>query len=517
MFKKNNKHLQATFFDVDAMLGESQKKAYLESRERWFYELVFKKIDESLFAPLYSDEMSRPNAPINTMVSALIIQSNSRWSFSFLMRQIRFDLLTRKAIGLTTMDEVPFCEATLFNFQNRLLEYEVTTGVKLIEQLFDGLTAEQLKTLKIKTDIQRCDSLQVESNIRTYSRIQLLIEVLLRVFRVLTDDDKKRFATIFEPYNGKTSGQYVYKIEHANFASELEQLCAAYGALRETVQATYGQTDIARIFTRVFEEHFTTTNDKMFVKPSSELHSGCLQSPDDEDATYRKKRGESYRGNILTATETCNPENAVQLITDVHVTANNRDDSAELNDRLDEIKRKTPEVKTFFTDGGYGSEANDDKMKKMEITQIQTAIRGRESAVEITITKKEKDAYEVCCPFQFSTDVHQGKKRWKAKMNSVKCEACLLYASCHSVIQKTCRVIYFDEQDVLKQKRHRSILSLPVELRKLRANVEATMREFSRKTEGGKLKVRGLFKAELFAQTAAIGINFGRVYRFMQS
>jgi hypothetical protein len=43
------------------------------------------------------------------------------------------------------------------------------------------------------------------------------------------------------------------------------------------------------------------------------------------------------------------------------------------------------------------------------------------------------------------------------------------------------------------------------------------MREFSRRTEGGKLKVRGLFKAQLFALSAAIGINFGRVYRYARN
>ena len=48
---------------------------FRKSRELWFYELVFKRIDEKLFAPLYSDEKSRPNAPINSMVSALILQS----------------------------------------------------------------------------------------------------------------------------------------------------------------------------------------------------------------------------------------------------------------------------------------------------------------------------------------------------------------------------------------------------------------------------------------------------------
>lgn len=515
MFRKNDAHLQGTFFAVDELLSPSQKSAFLESRERWFYELVFKRIDENVFAPLYSDEKSRPNAPINSMVSALILQSTGRWSYEFLMRQVRFDLLTRKAIGLTSLDEVPFCEATLFNFQKRLLDYSVSTGIHLIEQIFDGLTAEQLATLAIKTDIQRCDSLQVESNIRSYSRIQLLLEVLHRVYRVFCDEDKERFDPLFAPYIGKTSGQYVYKVEHANLGSELERLAGVYMALRETVVTTYGGTDIARIFFRVFEEHFTTAGEAISVKPSEELHSGCLQSPDDEDATYRKKRGVGYRGHILTATETCNPENEVQLITDVHVTANNRDDSDELYDRLDGIKEKTPDLSLLYTDGGYGSEENDEKLKNLEIEQVQTAIRGRESAVDIAITKCEDGSYEVHCPFQ-SGEVRQTRKRWKAIMSGKVCTTCPLRDACSSVERRSSRVIYFDDQDALRQKRQRNIQNLPIERRGLRANVEATMREFSRRTESGKLKVRGLFKAQLFALTTAIGINFGRVCRCVQ-
>lgn len=516
MFQKNEAHLQGTFIALDELFSPSQKKAFIESREWWFYELVFKRIDEKLFAPLYSDEKSRPNAPVNSMVSALILQSTGRWSYEFLMRQVRFDMLTRKAIGLTTFDEVPFCEATLFNFQKRLLDYSVSSGIHLVEQIFNGLTAKQLETLKIKTDIQRCDSLQVESNIRSYSRIQLLLEVLLRVYRVLSDDDKKRFETQFAPYVGKTSGQYVYKVEQAKFGKELEQLAEIYLALRETVESNYAETDIARIFSRVLKEHFTTVDTTIAVKPSEELHSGCLQSPDDEDATYRKKRGVGYHGQILTATETCNPENKVQLITDVHVTANNRDDSDELYDRLDGIKEKTPEIATLYTDGGYGSKENDEKLKEMGIEQIQTAIKGREAAVDISITKSDDGKYDVRCPQQ-SAEIQQGKKRLKAIFDGKVCEACPICNTCPSNIRKSCRVVYFDEQDVLRQQRQRNIQNLPVERRGLRANIEATMREFSRRTEGGKLKVRGLFKAQLFALSTAIGINFGRVYRYSRN
>jgi hypothetical protein len=133
MFKKNRKHLQSSFFDTKSLPGETQKKAFHESREWHFYELIFNHIDESIFEPLFSDTMSHPNAPINSMVSALILQNHGHWSYSFLIRQVGFDLLTRMALGLMNLDEVPFCEATLFNFQKKLLENEVSTGINLIE------------------------------------------------------------------------------------------------------------------------------------------------------------------------------------------------------------------------------------------------------------------------------------------------------------------------------------------------------------------------------------------------
>jgi len=33
----------------------------------------------------------------------------------------------------------------------------------------------------------------------------------------------------------------------------------------------------------------------------------------------------------------------------------------------------------------------------------------------------------------------------------------------------------------------------------------------------GKLKVRGLFKAQIFAYTVGIVVNFGRIYRYLEA
>ena len=57
------------------------------------------------------------------------------------------------------------------NFQNRLNEHHVSTGENLLEKTFDNLTLDQIKELKLKTDIQRTDSFFAASNIRNYSSV----------------------------------------------------------------------------------------------------------------------------------------------------------------------------------------------------------------------------------------------------------------------------------------------------------------------------------------------------------
>ncbi len=80
--------------------------------------------------------------------------------------QIKFNLLVKTALDLKTIDEVPFTEATMFNFLTRINDHFVTTRENLLEKVFDALTDGQIKELKIKTDIQRTDSFQEASNIR---------------------------------------------------------------------------------------------------------------------------------------------------------------------------------------------------------------------------------------------------------------------------------------------------------------------------------------------------------------
>jgi len=297
MFRENTTHLQTSFFDIERQLSESKRKKIRESEEYNFYQLIFRKIKEENFAVLYSENGSRPNSSVNIMVSAIILAYRKSWTIKEMLEQIDFNLLTRTALGLNGMDDTAFCEATFFNFQNRLLKHFVETGENLLERVFDGLTKEQLKKLKIKTDIQRSDSFMAMSNIRNYGRVQLLIEILLRLYRVLKEEDKERFKDMLSDYTKQTSGQYIYKLERTEIPQELEKLGWIYHKLYEALREGYKEIEIFRIFERVYQEHFTVVKNKVAVKKNEELHSGILQSPDDIDATYRKKGEESRKGS----------------------------------------------------------------------------------------------------------------------------------------------------------------------------------------------------------------------------
>jgi len=186
---------------------------------------------------LYSDKASRPNAAVNILASSLILKELNGLSFDELMASIQFDLRYKVALGLSSINEVPFVRASLFNFQNRISDYEQQTGINLTESIFDSLTAQQIKDLSLKTNIQRADSTLISSNIKRYSRLGLLIEVIIRLERILSDEDKAMFYDSLQLYKTIGSEKYIYKLKSADLPHELQKLGNLYHALFTEISA----------------------------------------------------------------------------------------------------------------------------------------------------------------------------------------------------------------------------------------------------------------------------------------
>jgi len=75
MFKANN---QPGLFSFEDELNKKQRDLLKGSKEKWFYHLILRNINEMDFKALYSDKANRPNAPVNILVSALILKELKR-------------------------------------------------------------------------------------------------------------------------------------------------------------------------------------------------------------------------------------------------------------------------------------------------------------------------------------------------------------------------------------------------------------------------------------------------------
>ncbi len=207
-------------------------------------------------------------------------------------------------------------------------------------------------------------------------RVQRLVTVLQRVWRMLSEDDQQCYADRFAPYLKGHAGQYVYRLKKEDLPVHLQRIGEEMRQLWMELEATYGDQPTYHILARVFAEHFRLEPEGLRVKEACERSASSLQSPHDLEATYREKRGQGHRGYVVNLTETCDPENPVQRITQVQVAPNTTDDSTLLAEALPDLKMRTG-VEILITDGSYGSPANDTLLVEHPVTLVQTAIRGR--------------------------------------------------------------------------------------------------------------------------------------------
>lgn len=518
MFRKSEGHRQGDLFGRERFgLSEAKYEKALKSREYRFYEEVFCRIDEGIFEPLFSGGCGRPNAPLNSMVAAMILREVRHCTYEELFRSLDFDVLTRMAIGLTDMSETPFCPATLFNFQDRLVRYDRERGSSLFEQLFHSITGDLLERFEVDASIQRCDSFAAMSNIANYGRIRLLVEVLLRLYRVLDASDRERLDSMLKPYTSQSSDNYVYRMDQVDLPRELTQLGAIYVRIYELLGDSYAEDFVYRMFRRVLFEQFEIRGDgAVRVRRPKEIGSGSLQSPDDSEATFSMKGGKKQKGYKVNIVETATPGNELNLINDVSVQPNNVHDGAMLAERMDVIKEHTPELNEMHTDGGYGGSVLDPKMSEHEVLHVETGSKMGHARVNM-VYDSAGDGYCVSCPLQ-TVSAGRTRKRWRADFKDEICRECSLREDCPTVQHRRRRTLYFDDSWAKASIRSRNIERIPEERRKLRANVEATVDEFTGCfNHKGKLRVRGLARSTLQIVAAALAINFGRVFRFRSS
>ena len=525
MFVPNDQHFQMPMFSSINSLPERILERLEASWAGTLYREIFVRIDEEVFAVIYSDEPSRPNAPINVLVGLEILKSGFGWSDEEMYDHFCYDVQVRYALGYRDLSVGHFDLRTMYNFRRRVTRHMQETGENLIEQVFEQITDEQIAAFELKTDKLRMDSTMIASNIRSMTRLQLLVEVLQRVHRMLDEADQQQRAEAFEPYLKGSSGQYVYHLKGEDVTEHLQRIGQLMGCLVDELAADYGEESAYRVLQRVFQEHFTVDEARLRPKEGKELSASSLQSPDDWEATYRQKRSEDHKGYAVNVTETCSPENELQLIVKVQTEPNNTDDAAMLDEALPKLKERT-NVEQMNTDGGYNSPDVDKTMRELGVEQIQSAIRGRKPSEEKLGLEDfgwelddDGEPQTVTCPNGQQADVTAGRKehRYRAAFDAADCESCTCCDSCPTLLLKRTpeRVLRFSQQDVEVALRRQRAADARASGQNLRAAVEATVRSIKHPFGNGKVPVRGQPRVSIVMLGSAAMSNVRRIHRYL--
>ena len=524
MFKKNTKHQQPALISAASELPEKQLKRLENSWAGTFYREFFCRLNEESFSVLYSDLPSRPNVPVNVLVGLEALKAGNGWSDAEVYENYCYNLQVRYALGLDRLGDGDFEIRTLYYFRERLSHYNLEKGVNLLDQAFEQITDVQMLNLKVRSGMQRMDSTQIASNIVSASRLQLLVEAVQRVHRILSEADQVRLAETFTSYIKDDAGHYTYRVKGKEAVqAHLQEIGQAIRTLLLDLKAEYAAETAYQVLERIFNDNFHLLESGPGPKENQELTSGCLQSVDDLEATYRTKGTSHYKGYVANVTETCDPENELQLITKVQVASNNIDDAQLLVEVLPNLKERT-DLDTLYTDGGYGSPEADHTLQDHQVEQIQTAIRGRVPRTEklnladFEINQAESGKpTQITCPQGQTVAVHPSSQRkgYVAHFEAEVCQACPFLQKCP--VQRGKRDLRFhlrfnQKQFNMSQRRRRSLLHQE-EGRNLRAAVEATVRQVKHPFPASKLPVRGKFRVTCLVIGSAMITNVRRTLR----
>ena len=525
MFQTNTEHQQRKMFTAVDQLPKTARKLLEGSWAQTFYDEYFCKLEEEVFSVLYSEKKSRPNTPVNILMGFETLKSGFGWSDEELYNHFLFDLQVRYALGLQDFDEEYFDLRTIYYFRGALCEYERKHGVNLIQKATEKITDKQIEKFNIKTGLQRMDSTQIQSNIQNMSRIQLLVEIIHRLHRILDPKDIEKYSDRFSNYIKEDALHYCYRLKRDEAKTRLEEIGEDLAFFISEFKAKYKTWPAYKTLVRVFTEHYHFEKEKIVVKKGAELKGTNLQSPDDTRATYRKKNGEGAKGYVANITETCDSENDLQLITTTNLEPNATDDQKLMADDLDNLYLRT-DIKEIVTDAGYIGSTGNEATEKYDIKHSVTALRGRkkdENIFGLDDFKIEKDDKEqpinIECPNGIAGEIKQGKPgRYSAGFDSNTCETCPFKDKCFAkkLKKKDLFIIRFTDDNIRVALQRQQFEENKDNLN-IRASVESTVRSVIHPFGGHlcKLPVRGKERIKTMVILGTAMVNIRRITGYL--
>ena len=510
MFRSSPNTPQIDLFTATEKMLSGKSLNLYEDNYGWhnlFFEQVTSRIDESIFKQLYTKSTGSPNAPIRILVAMMVLKEGKGYSDRDLYEDCRFNLLTRKALGLINADDPIPTESTYYLFRKQVADYAKSTSEHLFDKVFTQLSKDQSIDFEISGKRIRMDSKLLGSNIAWMSRYELVHQSLAQCYKQFNDEMGGMEEKLQEEL-GKVAGERSEQVIYRLSSDEVKVRLHALGLLIDRFlaylqQKSHDHEESYCILKGVFEQQFEVSSDhEIITREAKDISAQSIQSPHDPDADYRNKGDQQVKGYSANVTESCDDDDKPNLIAEVSV----KGASASDTDFLQQGVAKAEEVFTGSTeavhaDGAYHCPDNQEFCDEKKIDLHLHAIQGHQGRYLLELNEAGTDIARIVDnqtsrEVSFSTITSKtGEKKWRIRVN------------------KNYR--YFTLKDLQTAMIRKKVAQTPREVLQKRNNVEATIFQLSYHCSAAKTRYRGLVKTQMWADMRCLWINFVRIKNYL--
>lgn len=518
MFKHGRKEQQISlddrFLHFPQYVLDFLQKSWAED----FYHNIFLMVNEDRFSVLYSDTYSRPNKPVNILVSLLVLKELHGLTDEQVMASFYFDYRYQYALGIEDFEKERICINTLTNFRQRLVEHEVKTGKDLLKEEVDVLSSRLADLIQLDKSMARMDSFMLSSSCKKLTRLELVYRVIQQLVQALNKLDSALIPESFQEYlKDGHKNQTLYHIKSSEAGSKLD---TQIENAAELYQLLFNQNECRalkefQLLTRLLQEQCIETEEGCLIPlDGKQLSPRNLQNPSDPDATYRNKNGKGHVGYAVNLVEVRDQEKKVGLILS-HDVQNNLHSDADFGEEFIEQDPLSDQIEVLSVDGAYYRQSSLQKAKEKEIEMNVSNMTGRKPAKEkLPVDQFQRDEHHVIteCPAGLKpvmATYDPEKEVYTAKFSKQDCASCPLQDQCPIQQQKKLNTVRFTENKLqsdtvrsqMKSERH-DLLS------NFRAGVEGIVSALRRGFKMDEIPVLGLVRSKIWIHAKILAYNF---------
>ena len=513
MFKLNPNKGQFHIEDPILTFPRYVQGALSKTWAPYYYQNIFKKIGEERFSTLFSENYSRPNAPVNILVGLLFLKEINGWTDEEMIGALYFDYRVQYALGITDFEKERICINTVGNFRKRLYEYSEEYGTDLLEEEVQALTGALIEFIGMDTSKARQDSFMISANCKRMGRLELVYTINANLVKQLAKVDEVLVPSSCRHYlEEQDKADQVYRLTKDEAEGRLKQLLQESRTLLECVPESLREGRPYENLARLLNEQTKETEAGVIPKDNSEISANSQQNPSEPDATYRKKGNKQSVGYVVNTVEARDEEKGVSMVIHHEQQPNTASDVDLGRNALD---AGLDGVETLANDGAYYGADVVEKAAEKGIEMGFSAMTGKKTAdgrIGVNEFTIDENGQIRACPAGFAPESAQyksDKETYTAKFAKENCADCPQFENCPVKEQKKFNKVTFTKKnlqaDICRAKMGGALYQ---ELAAFRAGVEGVPSVMRRKYGIDHIPVRGLIRSRIWVNCKFMAYNF---------